>query len=288
MSNKLLTKQCRAKINLAIDVVGRRENGYHNVRMIMAQVQICDTVRVALRSDGRIILRGENMPLDETNLAYRAAKAFFDSTNTAPGCEIYIEKRIPMGAGLAGGSTDAAGVINALDELCGTNLSLDQKMQIGGRLGADVPFCIMGGCALAEGIGDELTPLGDLPEMYYLIAKPEQSVSTKWVYEHLDFTQKPKGMNVDALAQAVRCSDKHGIYANMGNVLENSAVLICPDVEVYKADILAFGAEASIMSGSGSAVFGIFDSKTKAEQARQMFKGVHPAAQIWVCDSMGI
>lgn len=288
LNNKIITKQCRAKINLAIDVVGRRENGYHDVRMIMAQAKICDTVSTALRDDGKIILRGENMPLDETNLAYRAAAAYFDSVNAAPGCEIYIEKRIPMGAGMAGGSTDAAGVINTLDELCGTNLSLDKRMQIGGRLGADIPFCIMGGCALAEGIGDELTPLGDLPVMYYLIAKPEQSVSTKWVYEHLDFTQKPEGMDVDALAQAIRDCDKRRIYANMGNVLENSAVTICPDVEVYKADILSFGAEVSIMSGSGSAVFGIFESKTKAEQAQQMFKGLHPAAQTWVCSSMGI
>ncbi len=282
MNTNSITKQCRAKINLAIDVLGRRQNGYHDVRMVMQQVDICDTVRIDLRGDGRIILHGENMPCDESNLAYRAARAFFDTAKINPGCDIYIEKRIPMGAGMAGGSTDAAGVINGLDEVMGTGMSLDERMRIGGRLGADIPFCIMGGCVLAEGIGDELTPLPEPPKVYYLIAKPVQSVSTKWVYEHLDFTKKPEGLDIDALVEAVKRGDLNGIYKNMGNVLENATVTICPEVEAYKAEMLRLGAEVSLMSGSGSAVFGIFGDKARADAAFEMFKTSHPDAGLWL------
>lgn len=276
-----ITKHCRAKINLAIDVLSKRADGYHDVRMVMTQVGVCDTVRVDLRSDGRIVLSGENMPLDESNLAYRAADAFFKASGMDCGCDIYIEKHIPMGAGMAGGSTDAAGVINALDELLDTKMSLAERMKIGGRLGADIPFCIMGGCVLAEGIGDKLMPLTPLPEMYYLIAKPEQSVSTKWVYEHLDFSKKPKNLDIDAMVTAINSGDRKGIYRSMGNVLENSTKNICPDVEIYKADMLEFGAQAALMSGSGSAVFGIFEDKEKLLAAQKMFEGVHPDAKVW-------
>lgn len=275
-------KQCKAKINLAIDVLGRRANGYHDVRMVMQQVDVCDTVRIDLRDDGEIILHGENMPCDETNLAYRAARAYFDTVRSNQGCDIYIQKRIPMGAGMAGGSTDAAGVINGLDELVGSGLSLEERMKIGGRLGADIPFCIMGGCVLAEGIGDRLTPIPEPPKVYYLIAKPVQSVSTKWVYENLDFSEKPAGLDIDALVKAVRNHDLKGIYKNMGNVLENAAAAICPDVALYKADMIRLGAEVSLMSGSGSAVFGIFEDKEKADTAYQSFGNIHPDAGLWL------
>lgn len=281
MNNKEITKSCKAKINLAIDVLGRRENGYHDVRMVMAQVGLCDTVRVCLRDDGKIVIHGKGMPLDKTNLAYRAADKFFAAAGKRPGCDIYIEKSIPVGAGMAGGSTDAAGVINALDELLGADMSLDERMKIGGVLGADIPFCVMGGCVLAEGIGDELTSLPDLPEMYFLIVKPEQSVSTKWVYENLDFSKKPKSLNIDALVAAIKNGDRAAIYANMGNVLENATRTICPEIEAYKADMFGFGAKATLMSGSGSAVFGIFEDIEKLRTAEEMFRGVHPDAEVW-------
>lgn len=277
-----IIKQCKAKINLAIDVLGRRPNGYHDVRMVMQQVDICDTVRIDMRDDSEIILHGKNMPCDETNLAYRAARAYFDTVKINPGCDIYIEKRIPMGAGMAGGSTDAAGVINGLDELTESGLSLDERMEIGSRLGADIPFCIMGGCVLAEGIGERLTPLPKPPKVYYLIAKPEQSVSTKWVYENLDFSKKPNSLNIDALVEAIQNRDLKGIYQNMGNVLENAAATICPEVDIYKADMLKLGAEVSLMSGSGSAVFGIFEDKETADTAYQTFKNIHSDAGLWL------
>lgn len=278
-----ITKQCRAKINLAIDVLGKRQNGYHDVRMVMQQVDICDTVKINLRSGSGIVLHGDNMPLDETNLAYRAAQAYLSAAGAENiGCDIYIEKRIPMGAGMAGGSTDAAGVINGLDELLGTSMSLENRMQIGGRLGADIPFCVMGGCVLAEGVGDELTPLPEPPKVYYLIAKPAQSVSTKWVYENLDFSKKPKNLNIDALVSAIKDGDLNGIYKNMGNVLENATTAICPAVEEYKSAMNKLGAKASLMSGSGSAVFGIFEDKAAAEHARVMFKETHKEAAVWL------
>lgn len=278
-----IKKKCKAKINLAIDVIGKRDNGYHDVRMIMQQVDICDDVKISLRDDGKIILHGENMPLDDTNLAYRAARAYFDAIGeNHMGCDIYIEKNIPMGAGMAGGSTDAAGVINGLDEILNTNLSLDNRMKIGEKLGADIPFCVMGGTVLAEGIGEVLTPLPDLPKVHYLIAKPEKSVSTKWVYENLDFNVKPKGLDVDALAEAIKNSDLNGVYENMGNVLENSTTKICTDIEVYKADMKKLGAKISMMSGSGSAVFGIFEDKNAAVSASIEFIKLHESANVWL------
>ncbi len=281
--NNSITKQCRAKINLAIDVLNRRPNGYHDVRMIMQQVDIFDTVKIDLRSDGKIVLYGENMPLDDTNLAYRAAQAYFDSVEIKNiGCDIHIDKQIPMGAGMAGGSTDAAGVINGLDELLGKDMSLENRMKIGGKLGADIPFCIMGGCVLAEGIGDVLTPLPELPKVYYLIAKPEQSVSTKWVYKHLDFTQKPKNLNIDAIVSAIRKGDLNEIYKNMGNILENSTTTICSKVEIYKSKMTELGAKVSLMSGSGSAVFGIFEDKADVNQAFELFKSAHKDAELWL------
>lgn len=280
---KSITKQCRAKINLAIDVLGKRQNGYHDVRMVMQQVDICDTVKIELRGDSKIILHGDNMPLDETNLAYRAAQAYFAAAGVEnTGCDIYIEKRIPMGAGMAGGSTDAAGVINGLDELLGIGMGIENRMKIGGSLGADIPFCIMGGCVLADGVGDELAPLPEPPKVYYLIAKPPQSVSTKWVYENLDFSKKPKNLDIDALVSAIKDGDLNGIYNNMGNVLENVTAAICPVVEEYKGKMRNLGAKVSLMSGSGSAVFGIFENKSTAEQARVMFKDMYKEAEVWL------
>lgn len=284
INTKSIEVKCMAKINLAIDVIGKRPNGYHDVRMVMQQVDIYDTVRIVLRSDGEITLdsNDKNMPCDDTNLAYKAAKLYLETTGIENGCDIYIEKRIPMGAGMAGGSSDAAGVINGLNTIFSDRLKLDERLKLGEKLGADVPFCIHGGCVLAEGIGEILTVLPEPPKVYYLIAKPKQSVSTKWVYEHLDFNKKPENLNIDKLILAIKKGDLESMYKNMGNVLESATMPICEDIKVYKNKLIRLGADYSLMSGSGSAVFGMFKDKETASYARDNFKLTFPSSEVWL------
>ena len=269
---------CRAKINLAIDVLSRLPNGYHTVRMVMMRVNFGDEVNVSLRGDGKITLSGSDpaMPLGRDNIAYRAAEAVFDRIGAFPGCDIQIKKVVPMGAGMAGGSADAAGVINMLNEQLGGPLTLEERLDIGQRLGADVPFCVMGGCALAEGIGEVLTPLPDPPEMSFVIAKPKKSISTKWAYENLDFSKKPEGMDIDRLAEGIKAGDARKIFSSMGNVFESVSIPAVPEIAEYKTLLEDLGAERALMSGSGSAVFGIFLDRGAAEEALRGFKKAIP------------
>lgn len=250
---------CKAKINLGIDVIGKRENGYHDVRMVMMQVDMSDIVTVSLRDDGVINISGDSdMPLGADNLAYRTARAFLDEVGSPFGADIRIEKRIPMGAGMAGGSADAAGVIDGLNELLASPLSLADKMELGCRYGADIPFCIHGGCVLAEGIGEILTPLPDPPEFKYEIMKPNVSVSTKWVYERLDYTKKPDGLDIDGIVSGIRNANLDEMISHMGNILETVTIPAYPIVAEYKARLMEKGARIAMMSGSGTSVFGIF------------------------------
>ncbi len=267
---------CKAKINLAIDVLGRAPDGYHRVRMVMMRVNFGDEVTVSLRTDGRILLDGtEGMPTDRQNIAYRAADAFFERTGLATGCNIHIKKRIPMGAGMAGGSADGAGVINMLNSLLGEPLTLEEKRELGLTLGADVPFCITENCALAEGIGEILTPLPNPPEMHFVIAKPKESISTAWAYENLDYGKKPKNMDIDELIHAIKSGDAKKVFANMGNIFESVSIPKCPEIGRYKETLLGLGADAALMSGTGSAVYGAFASRKAAENARIRFEKIH-------------
>lgn len=282
---KSITEKCSAKINIAIDVLGKYPNGYHEVRMIMTQVGIFDVITISLKDERYIGITGSdiNMPVDKSNLAWKAANEFFKAIKFDGGCDVYIEKHIPMGAGMAGGSSDAAGVINGLNKLFDSPLSLEERMKIGEKLGADVPFCVMGGCALAEGIGERLTSLPELPKVYYLIAKPKQSISTKWVYEHLDYNDKPVNLDIDKIISGIKSGDLKKIQPFMGNILEKPAVQICPEVNVYKAEMMNLGADIAMMSGSGSAVFGMFDDSELAIKAYNEFKLRHSDADgVWI------
>lgn len=282
---KSITEKCSAKINIAIDVLGKYPNGYHEVRMIMTKVGIFDVITISLKDEKGIGINGsdKNMPVDKSNLAWKAANEFFKAIKFEGGCDVYIEKHIPMGAGMAGGSSDAAGVINGLNKLFDSPLSLEERMKMGEKLGADVPFCVMGGCALAEGIGERLTPLPELPKVYYLIAKPKQSISTKWVYEHLDYNDRPGNLDVDKIIFGINLGDLKKIQSSMGNMLEKPAVQICPEVSVYKSEMLNLGADIAMMSGSGSAVFGMFDDSELAIKAYNEFKLRHSDADgVWI------
>lgn len=270
---KSVTLNCSAKINLAIDVLGVRPNGYHDVEMVMLKVPLCDTVTIDIEEGSGVSLSCDVPELcSDDNLATRAAKKFMAAIGEEYKVHIDIKKQIPMGAGMAGGSADAAGVLNGLNTLTGNKLSLQELKDIGTTLGADIPFCVQGGCVLAEGIGEILTDLGDAPKVSYVIAKPKQSVSTKWVYENLDHTQKPKGLNVKGVADGVKKGDLDMIVKNAGNILENVTIPAYPVVGEYKDIMYKNGAILSLMSGSGSAVFGMFEDYTRAKECADEFK----------------
>ncbi len=270
-----LTLECRAKINLAIDVLRKREDGYHDVEMILKEIALSDRMTLTLRTDGKIVISSDSaaLPLGEGNLAYRAARLFFEHLGRTEGVEIHIEKRIPMGAGLGGGSADAAGVLKGLNAIFGNPFDVDALLRLGARLGSDVPFCVLGGCAKATGIGDILAPLPMPPALHCVIAKPEPFVSTKWVYENLDLSKRPDGLNVSEVAEGIRRGDLSAICQNAANILETVTIPAYPIVGWIKEAFLESGAVLSLMSGSGSAVFGLFTTQQKAKdgvaQARQ-------------------
>lgn len=273
MDSGSVNLKCPAKINLSLDVIGKREDGYHDVELIFCEIELCDELTVSLRSDGVISLAcdDETLPTDEKNIAYRAAQNFFDAIGEVFGADIVLKKRIPHGAGLGGGSSDAAGVLKALNKLTGNKLTEDELMQMGAKLGADVPFFIMGGSAIAEGIGEILTPLPSV-DYTYVLAKPKESVSTKWVYENLNIENRPPELCVQAVAEGMRRGDREMICANSGNILESVTAEEYPVINDIKTCFSENGAEISLMSGSGTTVFGAFSDKETATVAAEKIK----------------
>ena len=267
----MITLEANAKINLSLDVLRRRENGYHDVELIFNEISLSDTVTVSLRDDKKIVLTCDDMtlPTDERNIAYRSAELFFRESKTNYGADIDIKKRIPHGAGLAGGSADAAAVLKALNSLTGNPFSQEKLMEIGVSLGADVPFCIMGGSALAEGIGEILTPLPKLEGITYVLAKPKESISTKWVYENLNLNERPENLCVQAVAEGIRRGDLEMIFKNAGNIMESVTAQKVPVITDIKRCFIENGAGISLMSGSGTTTFGVFKDAEKAEKAAQ-------------------
>lgn len=264
--SKNIVLSAPAKINLLLDIIKLLPNGYHSLFMVMQTVDLCDEVEVSLRDDGKITLECSEkaLPTDEKNIAYKAAVKFFEANNLSFGADIKLTKKIPFEAGLAGGSTDAAAVLKALNTLCETKLSNEELCKIGVKLGADVPFCIHGGTMLAQDIGQVLSPLPKLPECYIVLVKPEAGVSTKEAFAAFDSCENIRHPDCAAMLHAAANGNFEGIVANVGNVFEQF-------IEVpQRADIKAFmrecGSLACCMSGSGPTVFGIFDSKEKAEK----------------------
>ncbi len=264
-----------AKINLTLDVVGDLPNGYHEVKMIMQNINLFDKLTLKKIVKNEIILSvGQSpVPAGEDNLIYKACKAFFDATGIDSGVFIELEKRIPVAAGMAGGSADAAATLQGLNELFEANLSTDELCIIGKKLGADIPFCIIGGTVLAEGIGEILTPLTPAPDCHVLIVKPPMGISTKLVYDNLAPSNELDHPNTEAMLKAIEDGNVKSMAENLGNVLESVTIKEVPVIQDIKNEMLELGALGSLMSGSGTTVFGIFDSKAKAESAFYKFKG---------------
>lgn len=259
--------KCPAKINLSLDVVGKRQDGYHSVKMLMQSIGLFDELAVEKGNEGiRIYCDKISIPCNETNTTYKAAKLIIDKYGITDGADINIAKKIPVAAGLAGGSTDAAGVIYALNEIFGLHMTTEVMRDIGLKVGADVPFCISGGTSLAEGIGEILTPLKPLAGAWCVVAKPSVSVSTKDVYSRLKIDEIPKHPDTGRLIEYINRNDIKSLSLNMINVLENVTVKMHPVIFEIKNIMLEFDALGSIMSGSGPSVFGLFDNRNAAEK----------------------
>lgn len=262
-----ITVKCPGKINLTLDVVGVREDGYHLLKTIMQNISLFDEVTVK-KTDKDINLYCKNgyVPCDSSNTAYKAARLIINKYNINAGVDIIIEKRIPVAAGLAGGSTDAAGVIIGMNELFELGMSETDMMEAGIRIGADVPFCILRSTALAEGIGEILTPLSPVDDVWFLLAKPDISVSTAEVYGKLKIDEISKHPNTSKLQEYIDRKDIKNIAQNMVNVLETVTIKENPIIFDIKNIMMEFHALGSLMSGSGPTVFGVFEDKIAAEK----------------------
>lgn len=254
-----------AKINLGLDVLRRREDGYHEVRMIMQNIGLYDELELSKSTSPgiRISSNKDNIPVNEDNLIYKSAKLLFDEFNIEDGLDIKLTKNIPVAAGLAGGSTDAAATLIGVNSIWNLGLSKQELMERGVKIGADVPYCILGGTAIAEGIGEVLTSLDPCPDCLVVIAKPAADVSTKHVYTSLklDSVIHP---DIDAIIDGISKKNIMQIADNLGNVLESVTVPEHPIINDIKKIMMEQGAIASLMSGSGPTVFGIFTDKMLA------------------------
>ena len=258
-----------AKINLGLDVVRRREDGYHDVRMIMQTIHLYDKLDIQKTKEEGIVITSNlsYVPTNENNLVYKAGKLLMDEFNIKEGVTVNLQKRIPVAAGMAGGSSDAAAMLYGMNELFGLGLSRQQLMDRGVKIGADVPYCLMRGTALAEGIGEKLTSLPPMVKCPVLIAKPQISVSTKFVYENLKLDENTVHPDIDQLVTDIKNKDLHAIAGHMGNVLESVTIPEYPIIAQIKEQMMASGAINSMMSGSGPTVFGLFEDEEVAKKA---------------------
>ena len=272
------------KINLGLDVLGRRENGYHDVRMVMQTVYLYDLITLEKKEEPGIELATNLsfLPVNENNLAYRAAKLLADEFQIREGIRITLEKHIPVAAGMAGGSSNAAAVLYGMNRLFSLGLTEEQLMERGVTLGADVPYCILRGTVLAEGIGEILTPLPPLARCYILLAKPPVNVSTKMVYEKLDSCQIPAHPDIDGLMDGLKNQDLEKVASSMGNVLEKVTIEEYPVIDKIKQVMKENGALNAMMSGSGPTVFGIYRERAKARAAAARIREQKLAKQVYV------
>ena len=281
-----VTRKAYAKINLGLDVLRRRPDGYHEVKMIMQTVGIYDVLSFAKSGIPGITLtvNHEELPCDNNNLIYKAAELVMQTYDIKEGVTISLEKNIPIAAGMAGGSTDAAAVFHGLKELFDLPMDVEEMKMLGVKIGADVPYCIVGGTALSEGIGEILTKLPAPPKAYLVIAKPDINVSTKFVYENLHADTLAYHPDIDGMTEALRQGDLKGITDRLGNVLATVTEKEYPVITRIKELLNDNGAENALMSGSGPTVFGIFKEEEKARKAYEAVLKKELAGQVFVTE----
>ena len=272
------------KIYLGRDVLRRREDGYHEVRMIMQTVGLYDVLTMKKRKDDKIEMTCNLsfLPTDERNLVYKAVKLIKDKYHIKDGVEINLSKRIPVAAGMAGGSANCAAALKGMNKLFDLGLSIDELCEIGVSLGADVPYCIWGGTALSEGIGEKLSRVDAMPDCYILIAKPGISVSTAFVYKNLALTALSKHPDIDRMLECLKEKDLTGICNRLENVLETVTIKEYPIIEKVKKHLMDQGAKGALMSGSGPTIFAIFEDKKTADDAMESLRSIEDIKQAYV------
>lgn len=298
MNQSTLTLKAPAKINLSLDVTGRRPNGYHDLRMVMQTLDLCDTLSFSILEEDEIRLSTrsaregecgfsqeffqECIGQKDDNLVVRVIKQLKNEFHITNGVDVCLTKQIPIAAGLAGGSSDAACTYKAMNQLFQLGLSTDELMKRAVSLGADIPYCILGGTALAEGIGEVLTPLPKLPECTFVLIKPDIAVSTKWVYQNLHVDEINLHPEVDRMCQAIQEQKLQGISDTMGNVLADVTIPSYPLIRELQTALIKAGAENALMSGSGPTVFGLFANVSTAEKAKNALQDNYPAYEIYI------
>lgn len=271
-----ITEKARAKLNYALDILRRREDGYHDLCMVMGSVDLGDAVTVSLRTDGEI--RAECnfpwVPRDERNLGVKAARAFFAAIGEETmGADLRLKKIVPVGAGMAGGSADAAAVLRALNTLTGAKLSAEKLCEIGIKVGSDVPYCVRGGMALAEGRGEILTSLPELPKCSIVIVKPAFSISTADLFHRIDSRVIRTHPDTAGMLSAIRAGDLGGVARRMYNVFEDALPHRSREILSIRGELLSHGAMGAVMTGTGSAVFGVFAEEADARKAKEALAG---------------
>ena len=263
-----------AKINLGLDVLRKREDGYHEVRMVMQTIRMYDQLDITRNIQPGIHIKTNlpYLPVNENNLVFKAAKLLMDEFQIQEGLSIQLKKVIPVSAGMAGGSSDAAAALVGVNKIFALGLSRKELMERGRQIGADVPYCVMRGTALAEGIGEILTPLPPVPQGYVLVGKPGVNVSTKFVYGRLDAANLKEHPDIDGMVAALGQKDLRQVADKLGNVLETVTVPEYPVIDEIKKSMVRWGALNALMRGSGPTVFGLFDDREKAEYASEKLK----------------
>ena len=280
-----ITVKAYAKINLGLDVLRKRADGYHDVCMIMQSLELHDKITIHKTKEKGIVIRTNLTyhPSNQDNLFYKAAALFTNTQKITDGLLIDLEKNIPVAAGLAGGSTDAAATLLGLNQMYQTGLTLTDLQKLGVQLGADVPYCLMLGTALSEGIGEVLTPLPPMPACSILLVKPDISVSTKYVYENLKLNETSLHPEIDAMLSALTSKDIYTLARTMDNILQTVTVREYPIISDIKDKMKELGALTSLMSGSGPTVFGIYQNRELAKKALTYFrKHQHYGKQVFL------
>lgn len=278
------------KINLGLDVVRKREDGYHELRMIMQTVGLYDELKMKVipEDEIRLSVNLSFLPTNANNLIYKAIAMLKEEFGIEQGIEAKLEKRIPVAAGMAGGSSNAAAALVGMNRLFHLGLSKKKLMEYGVRLGADVPYCIMRGTALSEGIGEILTPLPPMPDCFILLAKPGISVSTKYVYQNLKVKELTEHPDIDGIVEALEKNDLKGICGRLGNVLETVTIKEYPMIEEIKQFMIDQGALGALMSGSGPTIFGIFEDKGVAKKALERMHRFQYIKQAYVVEPFNV
>lgn len=268
-----MKKKSYAKINLTLDVIEKRKDGYHNIDGIMQIVDLYDEVTVEIADEFKITSNSKNIPLDEKNLVYKVYNVIREKYKFDEEFSIHIEKNIPVSAGIAGGSTNAAVVIEMIDELLNLNMTLEDRKKIGRSVGADIPYLLVGKTARTRGIGDELEILESLPTTNVLIVNNEVEISTPYVYSNIVPTGNSK--NIDKLIEIYKMKDYDKFFESLYNTMEEVSISYCPEIQTIKDKMYEFGCVKSLMSGSGPTVFGIFKNDKDIEFAYNYFKKIY-------------